>query len=74
VVDKTANGKESLKITIKAPTLKGQAQAKIAEETARKLGAPEPVRPAHATGQIGLAGRHPAPLVGPASFTGQTGP
>jgi hypothetical protein len=50
VVEKTADGKESLKIIIKAPTLGGQAQAKIAEETARHLGAPQLVGPAHATG------------------------
>jgi hypothetical protein len=32
-VEKTTDGKESLKITIKAPTLGWQAQAKIVEET-----------------------------------------
>jgi hypothetical protein len=42
--EKTADGKESLTMTIKAPTLgggeEGQAQTKIAEEMARQLGAP----------------------------------
>jgi hypothetical protein len=33
VLEKTVDGKESLKITIKAPILRGQAQDKIAEET-----------------------------------------
>jgi uncharacterized protein YggU (UPF0235/DUF167 family) len=36
VIEKNADGKESLKITIKAPTLRGQAQAKIAEATVRQ--------------------------------------
>jgi uncharacterized protein YggU (UPF0235/DUF167 family) len=36
VIEKNADGKESLKITIKAPTLRGQAQAKIAEVTVRQ--------------------------------------
>jgi uncharacterized protein YggU (UPF0235/DUF167 family) len=35
VVEKTIDDKESLKITIKAPTLGGQAQAKIAKETTK---------------------------------------
>jgi uncharacterized protein YggU (UPF0235/DUF167 family) len=36
VIEKNADGKESLKITIKAPTLRGQAQAKIAVVTVRQ--------------------------------------
>jgi uncharacterized protein YggU (UPF0235/DUF167 family) len=36
VIEKNADGKESLKITIKAPTLRGQAQAKIAKVTVRQ--------------------------------------
>jgi hypothetical protein len=45
VVEKTTDGKESLKITIKAPMLGGQAQGKIVEETTRQPEAPQPVRP-----------------------------
>jgi hypothetical protein len=71
VVEKTANGKESMKITIKAPTLEGQAQAKIVEETARRLGAPQPVKPVHATGQTSLAGSHSSPPVRPSSRKAQ---
>jgi hypothetical protein len=61
VVEKTADGKESLKIGIKAPTFGGggQAQAKIGEEPK----APQPVIPVHATGQTGSAGGSPAPPV-----------
>jgi hypothetical protein len=36
---------ESLKISIKTPTLGGQAQAKIVEEMAKQPEAPQPVRP-----------------------------
>jgi hypothetical protein len=54
VVEKTADGKESLKITIKAPTLEGQAQAKIAEETVKQPEAPQSVRPVSHIGQTGL--------------------
>jgi hypothetical protein len=44
VVEKTADGKESLKITSKAPTLGVQAQVKIAEETVKQPEAPQLVR------------------------------
>jgi hypothetical protein len=50
VVEKVADGKESLNITIKVPTLGGQARAKIAEETARQPKNPQPIRPVHGTG------------------------
>jgi hypothetical protein len=70
VVEKTADGKESLKITIKGPTLGGQAQAKIAEETVKQPEALKPIRPVHATGQTSLTGGHPAPPVRPISHTG----
>jgi hypothetical protein len=57
VVEKTANDKESLKITIKAPMLGGgEAQAKIVEKTARQPEASQPVRLVHTTGQFGLLG------------------
>jgi hypothetical protein len=56
VVEKTADSKESLKITIKAPTLGGQAQAKIGEETVKQPEALKSVRPVHATGQTGSVG------------------
>jgi hypothetical protein len=36
VIEKNADGKESLKTTIKAPTLRGQAQAKIPEATVKQ--------------------------------------
>jgi hypothetical protein len=45
VVEKTPDDKESLKITIKAHTLGGQARAKIVEGLARQLEASQPVRP-----------------------------
>jgi hypothetical protein len=70
VVEKTVDGKESLKITIKGPTLGGQAQAKIAEETVKQPEALKPIRPVHATGQTSLTGGHPAPPVRPVSHTG----
>jgi hypothetical protein len=73
VVEKTADGKESLKITIKAPTLRGQAQAKIAEETVKQPETLQPVRPVNATSQTGSVGGHPAPPVRPAPHTGQIG-
>jgi hypothetical protein len=72
VVEKIVDDKESLKITIKAPTLGGQAQAKIAEETVRQLEAPQLARPVHTIGQIGLAGG--APPIIPVPHTGQIGP
>jgi hypothetical protein len=50
------------------------SNAKIAEETARQLGAPQSVGPAHATDQTSLAGRHPTPWVRPISHTGRIGP
>jgi hypothetical protein len=56
VVEKTADGKESLKITIMAPTLGGQVEDKITEETMKQPEAPQPVRPVHATGQTGSGG------------------
>jgi hypothetical protein len=59
VVEKTTHGKESMKITIKAPMLEGQAQAKIAKETVRQPEAPQPVGLVRTTGQASLAGRHP---------------
>jgi hypothetical protein len=59
VVEKTTDGKESLKITMKAPALGGKAQGKIARETTRQPEAPQPVRLVHPTGLIGLAGGHP---------------
>jgi hypothetical protein len=74
VVEKTIDGKESLKITIKAPTLRGQAQAKIVEEMTRQPEAPQLIRPVHATGQTDLTGGHLAPPVRPVPRTGQTGP
>jgi hypothetical protein len=74
VVEKTIDGKESLKITIKAPTLRGQAQAKIVEETMRQPKAPQLIKPVHATGQTDLTGGHLAPPVRPVPRTGQTGP
>jgi hypothetical protein len=64
VVEKTADSKESLNITIKAPTLGGQAQAKIGEETVKQPEALKSVRPVHATGQTGSVGGVP--------ITGQT--
>jgi hypothetical protein len=58
VLKKTADGKESLKITIKAPILGGQAQDKIAEETAKQPEALKSVRPVQPgvsiTGQTSL--------------------
>jgi uncharacterized protein YggU (UPF0235/DUF167 family) len=39
-VEKTVDGKESLKITVKAHTLGGQAQAKIVEEMMKQPEAP----------------------------------
>jgi hypothetical protein len=69
VVEKIANGKESLKITIKSPTLGGgggQAQAKIAEELVKQPEAPQPVRLIHATSQTGSAAGCPVPPVRPA--------
>jgi hypothetical protein len=45
VVKKTADGKESLKITIKAPIVSGQDRAKIAEESTRLPESSQPVRP-----------------------------
>jgi hypothetical protein len=45
VVEKTTDGKESLNITIKAPTLGGGGQAQATEETAKQLEALKPVRP-----------------------------
>jgi hypothetical protein len=76
VVEKTTNGKESLKITIKAPTLRGggQAQAKIAKDTAWQPKAPQLVGPVHTTDQTGLATRHPTSPVRLVPHTGQTGP
>jgi hypothetical protein len=74
VLEKTTDGKESLKIIIKASTLGGQAQAKIAEETVRHLGAPQPVGPAHATGQTVLAERRPTSPIRLISHIGQTDP
>jgi hypothetical protein len=59
VVEKTTDGKESLKITMKAPTLGAKAQGKIARETTRQPEAPQPVRLVHPTSLIGLAGGHP---------------
>jgi hypothetical protein len=57
VVEKNADGKESLKITIKAPTLGGgHAQAKIAEEMVKQPKTLQLVRPVHATSQTSLAG------------------
>jgi hypothetical protein len=57
VVEKTADGKESLKITIMVPTLGGgQVEDKITEETMKQPEAPQPVRPVHATGQTGSGG------------------
>jgi hypothetical protein len=44
VVEKIADGKESLKITIKAPTLGRHAQAKIAEEMMKQPRALQSVR------------------------------
>jgi hypothetical protein len=44
VVEKTVDGKKSLKITIKAPTLRGQVRAKIVEESARQPEASQPAR------------------------------
>jgi uncharacterized protein YggU (UPF0235/DUF167 family) len=63
VVNKTAEGKKSLKITIKAPTLRGEAQAKIAEKMAKQPKTSQPARPVHATGQTGSTRGHPAPPV-----------
>jgi hypothetical protein len=65
VVEKTADGKESLKITIKVPTLGEQAQAKIAEETVKQPEASQPVRPVHITSQTNSSEGAP-------STTGQT--
>jgi hypothetical protein len=65
VVEKTVNGKESLKITIKALTLGGgggQAQAKIVEETTRQPEALQLVRPVHTIGQTGLARGAPSTI------------
>jgi hypothetical protein len=64
VVEKTVNGKESLKITIKALTLGGggQAQAKIVEETTRQPEALQLVRPVHTIGQTGLARGSPSTI------------
>jgi hypothetical protein len=73
VVEKTVDGKESLKITIKAPMLGGQAQAKITEETVKQPEAPQSIRPVHTTGQTSSAGGCPAPLIRLVSHTGQTG-
>jgi hypothetical protein len=56
VVKKTADSKESLKIIIKASTLGGQAQAKIAVETAKQPEALKSVIPVHATGLTGSTG------------------
>jgi hypothetical protein len=58
VVEKATDGKESLKITIKAPTLRGEARAKIVEESARLPESSQPVTDLvrgapNATGQIG---------------------
>jgi hypothetical protein len=52
----------------------GQAQAKIVEEKARQLGAPQPVGPTRTTGHTRLARRHPTPPVIPVSHTSQIGP
>jgi uncharacterized protein YggU (UPF0235/DUF167 family) len=73
VVEKTADAKESLKITIKAPTLRGQAQAKIAEEMAKQPKTSQQVRSVYDIGQTGSAGGHPAPPVQLVPHTGQTG-
>jgi hypothetical protein len=70
VVEKTTDGKESLKTTIEAATLGWQAQAKIVEETAKQPEPPQSVRPVHATGLTGSAGRRAAPPVRPVSHTG----
>jgi hypothetical protein len=73
VVEKTADGKEFLKITIKAPTLGGgAAQAKITEETTKQPEAPQPVRLVHAISQTGSTEGRPAPPVRPVSQIGQT--
>jgi hypothetical protein len=77
VVEKTIDGKESLKITIKAPTFVGggggQARANIVEETTRQPEAPQSVRPVNATGQTGLAWGHIAPPVRHDPHTSQIG-
>jgi hypothetical protein len=76
VVEKTIDGKESLKITIKAPTFMGgggQARANILEETTRQPKAPKSVRPVNATGQTGLARGHTAPPVRHDPHTSQIG-
>jgi hypothetical protein len=74
VVEKTANGKETLKITDKSPTLGVQAQAKIVKEMAKQPEAPQPVRPAHATSQTGSARGCPAPPVRLVPHTSHIGP
>jgi hypothetical protein len=73
LVEKTSDGKESLKITIKAPTLGGQAQAKITEETVQQPEATQQIRPVHAISQTSSTGGRPTPLVRPVSYTSPTG-
>jgi hypothetical protein len=73
LVEKTSDGKESLKITIKAPTLGGQAQAKITEETVQQPEATQQIRPVHAISQTSSIGGRPTPLVRPVSYTSPTG-
>jgi hypothetical protein len=59
VVDKAPDGKESLKITIKAPILRRGG----VEESIRQPEASQPVRPVHTIGQTDLTWGHPAPSV-----------
>jgi hypothetical protein len=73
VVEKVADGKESLKITIRAPTLKGgggQARPKIAEEITKQPKAQQSIRLVHTTNQTGFVEGHPAPSVKPIPHTG----
>jgi hypothetical protein len=62
VVEKTADGKESLKITIKAPIHRGQAQAKIAEEMVKQPEALKPVRPVQPGGAHHWSDWFPIPI------------
>ena len=65
VLEKSADGKESLKITINAPRLRGQGSPTLG--TSRPAVQVRPVRPVSPTGQTGPSGQ-----TGPADRSGRS--